>query len=194
MATPESSRDGEWARLMAAAQDGDAKSYERLLREIVPFVRTVAARRHGRRPDRLEDVVQDVLVTIHRVRHTYDPTRSFENWLATIAARRSIDALRRRSRVEAREIRDDLAYETFADAGANGEAEENLDRGLRAEGLRAAIATLPDSQREALELLKIREMSLIEAAEASGKSATALKVNVHRAIKSLRRRLKGDPA
>lgn len=177
---------------MAAAQDGDTKSYERLLREIVPLVRTIAARRHGRHPDRLEDVVQDVLLTVHRVRHTYDPARSFENWLATIAARRSIDLLRRRGRLDAREVRDDLAYETFVDAAANGEAEENLDRETRAEGLRAAVANLPDGQREALELLKIQEMSLIEAAEASGKSVAALKVNVHRAIKTLRQRLKGS--
>jgi RNA polymerase sigma-70 factor (ECF subfamily) len=178
---------------MAAAQDGDARAYERLLRDIVPFVRTVAARRHGRRPDRLEDVVQDVLVTIHRVRHTYDPARSFEHWLAAIAERRSIDALRRRSRLESREISDDAAYETFADLRANEEAEESVDRGLRADSLHAAVATLPASQREAVELLKIREMSLIEAAEVSGKSVAALKVNVHRAIKSLRRRLKGYP-
>ena len=188
MAAPEgSTRDRDWSRLMASAQNGDRRAYEQLLRDVLPFIRTVVARQH-RRPDRLEDVVQDVLVTLHRVRHTYDPERSFENWIATIARRRSIDALRRRGRLDAAEVRDEHAYETFADPRANNDAE----MGFRADGLRSAIAGLPEGQREAVELLKIKEMSLAEASQVSGKSVAALKVNVHRAIKTLRARLKGS--
>src|SRR5262245_57557210 len=93
-------RDREWSALMAAAQGGDRAAYERLLREILPFLRALAARQH-RRPDRIEDVVQEALLTVHRVRHTYDPTRPFAPWLAAIARRRSIDALRRRGRTDA---------------------------------------------------------------------------------------------
>src|SRR5258708_6752361 len=78
---PETARS--WAALMAAAQDGDRQAYARLLREILPFVRAVAGRRHGT-PDRVEDVVQDVLLTVHRVRQTYDPGLPFEPWLAAI--------------------------------------------------------------------------------------------------------------
>ena len=103
---------------MAAAQDGDRRAYERLLREIVPFVRSIARRRHSS-ADRVEEVVQDVLLTVHRVRHTYDPNRPFSHWVAMIAQRRSIDALRRRTRRDAFEISDPAAYETFADPGAN---------------------------------------------------------------------------
>jgi RNA polymerase sigma factor (sigma-70 family) len=171
---------------MAAAQDGDSIAYERLLRDIVPFIRAVVAKQN-RRPDRLEDVVQDVLLTLHRVRHTYDPSRPFSHWLAALARRRSIDALRRRTRVDAAEISDERSYETFADPAAN----RIIERREREAGLDAAIATLPDSQREAIELLKLREMSLSEAARTSGKSIAALKVNVHRALKTLKARLSG---
>ena len=45
-----------------------------------------------------EDAVQDTLLTLHTLRHTFDPTRPFGPWLATIAARRAIDRLRRRGR------------------------------------------------------------------------------------------------
>src|SRR5579859_4431481 len=90
--------DLRWSRLMAAAQGGDREAYRRLLGEIVPFIRAIVARQH-RMADRAEDVVQDVLLTLHRVRHTYDPGRSFKHWLAMIARRRSIDALRRRLRL-----------------------------------------------------------------------------------------------
>lgn len=173
--------------MMAAAQGGDRAAYERLLRDILPFIRAVVVRQH-RAPDRIEDVVQDVLLTVHRVRHTYDPSRPFSHWLAAVARRRSIDALRRRGRTEASEVSDERAYETFADPRANRE----MKMRDRAAGLAGAVAGLPRGQREALELVKLRELSLAEASRASGKSIAALKVNVHRAIKSLRAQLIGD--
>ena len=180
-------RNAEWSRLMRAAQDGDRAAYERLLRDILPFIRAIAGRWHSRR-DRAEDVVQDILLTVHRVRHTYDPARPFSHWLATIAKRRAIDALRRRGRTEKFEIADEDAYVTFADPAANTEAASRA----QSSGLGAAISSLPEGQREALELVKLREMSLAEAAKLSGKSIGALKVNVHRAIKSLRAQMKGE--
>lgn len=179
-------REREWSALMAAAQGGDHAAYERLLREILPFVRALAARQH-RAPDRIEDVVQDVLLTVHRVRHTYDPTRPFDRWLASIAKRRSIDALRRRGRTQAAELFDAKAYETFPDP----RAKEQMEVRDRAAGLGPAIANLPRGQREALELLKLRELSLAEASRASGKSVASLKVSVHRAIRALRAQLLG---
>ncbi len=179
-------QDREWSRLMAAAQDGDRAGYERLLREILPLLRSIAGRWH--RADRAEDVVQDILLTIHRVRHTYDPSRPLSHWLATIAKRRAIDALRSRGRTEKIEVFDEDSYVTFADPAANKESSVRD----QAPGLGAAIAALPDSQREALELLKLRELSLAEASTVSGKSISALKVNVHRAIKSLRAQIKKE--
>lgn len=188
--TDEPDRGGDglrWARLMAAAQEGNQADYARLLREVVPLVRAVASHHH-RAPDRVDDVVQDVLLTIHRIRQTYDPSRPFIPWLVAVARRRSIDALRRRIRTEGAEVRDDTSYETFADPLANREREGHEAADL----LAGAIAALPRGQREALELLKLKEMSLIEASAASGQSVGGLKVNVHRAIKALRARLKGE--
>jgi RNA polymerase sigma factor (sigma-70 family) len=180
-------RDEAWSRLMAAAQDGDRTAYETLLRECVPYIRAVVRNAH-RTPDRAEEVVQEVLLTVHRVRHTYDPKRPFRPWLAAIARRRSVDALRRRTRVESRETFDPLAYETFADPGANRERY----RPDSAAALRDAVEALPARQREALRLVKLRDMTLAEASAASGISIAALKVNVHRAIRTLRRKLSGE--
>jgi RNA polymerase sigma-70 factor (ECF subfamily) len=179
--------DATWSAWMAAAQDGDRAAYERLLRDCVPFLRAIAGRYH-RTTDRREDVVQDILLTLHRVRHTYDPARPFTHWLATIASRRSIDALRRRSRTEKIEVFDEQAYETFSDPAAN----KQMSARDEAPALASAIATLPEGQRQALELLKLRELSLAEASQLTGKSVSALKVNVHRAIKALRTQLKGE--
>ena len=64
----------ELARLMAAAQDGDKRAYATLLQAVTPYLRA-QARRYLRNPHDVEDVVQDILLTLHRVRQTYDPTR-----------------------------------------------------------------------------------------------------------------------
>jgi RNA polymerase sigma-70 factor (ECF subfamily) len=185
--TETSDTESRWCGLMKAAQDGDKTAYDRLLREIAPFIRALAMRQH-RTPDWIEDAVQEVLLTVHRVRHTYDPNRPFKPWLATITQRRCIDLLRRHGRTSARETSNDTAYETFPDPRANRPMEVYAAK----EGLDEAIAGLPEQQREAVELLKLQEMSLKEASDASGRSVGALKVNMHRAIKSLRARLIGE--
>ncbi len=58
--------------------------------------------------------------------------------------------------------------------------------------LKRAIADLPIGQRQAVELLKLKELSLKEAAATSGMSVAALKVSVHRGLKALRARLTDD--
>src|SRR5262249_41630836 len=118
---------------------------------------------------------------------TYDPSRPFKPWLAAIAGRRFIDALRRKIRTAGHEVQNDAAYETFADPQSNVEVEANA----AAQFVARAVASLPPGQRQALELLKLKEMSLIEASAVWGQSTASLKVAVHRAIKALRARL-GD--
>ncbi|CCD92175.1 Sigma-24 (FecI-like) [Bradyrhizobium sp. ORS 375] len=187
-AAPEASRatipDTEWAILMAHAQDGDRAAYQRLLREITPYLRSLAARRH-RDPGDIEDAVQDVLLTVHAIRHTFDPTRPFGPWLVTIAKRRFIDRLRSQGRRRRREL--PLAAEHEAVAALQVRFDEGSDR----RELKKAIDELPPMQRQAVHLLRLREMSLKEASQASGMSIASLKVNVHRAVKNLRRML-GD--
>ena len=180
-------QESAWAGLMRAAQAGDAQSYEQLLRAIVPFIRSLA-RRYSRGATAAEDVVQDVLLCVHRIRHTWDPARPFCPWLAAIAARRGIDRIRRDSRISRHELNDEAAYETFAAPAANNET-----GALRAaEQIEPLLAALPERQRQALEATKLRGLSLAQAAEESGQSVAALKVNVHRAVKSLRRLLGND--
>ena len=175
-----------WRDLMVAAQDGDGPAYAALLRECVPLIRT-HARQRGVPADRADDVVQDVLLTIHRVRHTYDPARPFTPWLRAIAQRRAIDALRRSGRQGARELHAPLAYEDYPDPAAA--ADQVLADAGRAARLNAAVATLPPGQRQALEQLGLQDRSLAEASAATGRSAGALKVNLHRGLKALRARL-----
>ncbi len=177
---------GTWGSLMAAAQAGDRTSYTRLLAAVTPYLRAIA-RRSLRAPEDVEDAVQDVLLTIHQIRHTYDPSRPFAPWLVTITRRRIIDRIRVRSRLLANEVGVDLQAESFA-------AIEPVDAWAPDQDyseLLAAIRELPPGQRQAVELLKLKELSLKEASAASGLSVGALKVAGHRAYKALRVALSG---
>src|ERR1700712_5345281 len=104
------------APLMRAAQDGDAKAYQALLRGCIPVIAAIA-RQQRLPPDRVDDVVQETLMTIHRARATYDPQLRFLPWLRAIAHRRAIDLLRRHGRSAGHETHDPAAYEGHADAG-----------------------------------------------------------------------------
>ena len=182
----EDARDRELAALMSAAQDGDRAAYARLLRDCEPVIRR-AGRRAGIADDRLEDVVQDTLLTLHNARQTYDPSRSFTAWLSVIAQRRAVDVLRRTGRTGRREVHAPVAYDTEPDDAADGA--RLLETAGDVRELRDAIAALSPVQREAVERLALREQTLAEAATDTGRTAGALKVNLHRAIKVLRERL-----
>lgn len=171
----------DWSIFMARAQGGDREAYRRLLEEIVPYIRSIAVRYIRDRAD-IEDAVQDCLTTIHAVRHTYDPLRPFGPWLVAIARRRIIDGLRRRGRMATHETSLDEEHETFAAPETNFHEAASDSRALR-----EALEQLPPGQREAVRLLKLQEMSLKEAAAATGMSIAALKVATHRGIKGLRR-------
>jgi RNA polymerase sigma-70 factor (ECF subfamily) len=178
-------RDLDWSILMARAQSGDDMAYRRLLEDIAPYLRSLAARRHRDASD-VEDSVQDILLTLHAIRHAYDPARPFGPWLVTIANRRIIDRLRRQARSrKSRETLFEAGYETFSAPQANLQETE-----LEGHSLRKAVERLPDGQRRAIQLLKLEEMSLKEAASVSGMSVASLKVATHRALKSLRKMLR----
>ncbi len=189
---PETTQDPEqWARWMLLAQDGDRDAYHSLLQAITPYLRAITRRYLGG-SDETEDAVQDVLMLVHGIRHTYERGRPFKPWLGTLASRRCIALLRRRSH----RLHSSIDREGDAHDAAHGGygPDENAIRDHESSRLRRAVAALPERQREAIRLLRLNELSLKEAA-ASDQSIGSLKVACHRAIKSLQVALagKGSP-
>jgi RNA polymerase sigma-70 factor (ECF subfamily) len=174
-------------KLMFLAQRGDSVSYSELLNEITPLLRRVVRRqRPFLSPEDIEDLVQDTLLSMHSVRATYDVERPFLPWLFAINRNRLADAARRYSRTESHHVAIDDTNVTFGTAVANTITEAYGDP----QALQRAIGGLPPGQRDAIEMLKLKEMSLKEASESSGMSIGALKVATHRAMSALRKLLK----
>lgn len=180
---PEDRMDREWSALMRAAQDGDQQAYARLLRAILPHVRGLVRRRvFAGAEAEIEDIVQEVLLSLHLVRHTYDPGRPFRPWLAGIVRHRLLDSARRHYR----RFRHEIAVETLPETSAQSAANSGQDESDEIAALRQAMASLSPGQRQAFELLKLRGLSLKQAAAETGMSVAALKVAAHRAYRSLK--------
>ena len=174
--------EDRWGEWMSQAQGGDRQAYDRLLHSVLPRLRAFVRSRVWDQ-NIAEDVVQNVLLSIHQARHTYRPERPFGPWLRAIARNAVIDSLRSRGvrvRVEVPLV--DL--DTAVDRGPAPDAQRGLSPVLS-----AALAELPATQREAVELLHLQELSSAEAAEKLGISAVALRVRAHRGYKALRARL-----
>jgi len=170
-----------WACLMARAQDGDRQAYRALLIAITPYIRALT-RRALRDAADVDEVVQDVLLTLHQIRHTYDPSRPFAPWLATIARRRIVDRVRWNANHTAQKMASVAALLTETPTERHSPQDER-------NGLREAIDALPERQRHAIELLKLRGLTLQEVSQQTGMSIGSLKAATHRAFKALRRLL-----
>jgi RNA polymerase sigma factor (sigma-70 family) len=176
-------KDKVFAALMQRAQSGSEGAYVHLLQELRPVIaRMIRRQMASASPSDHDDVLQEVLMSIHAARATYDPTRPFIPWLKAIVTNRAIDFLRRQKRNAAGPVLTEQAAADIADDSA-GDAVARYDA---VDAVQKAISKLPAGQRSAIELLKLREMSLREAAAVSGMSIGALKASVHRAVRTLR--------
>jgi RNA polymerase sigma-70 factor (ECF subfamily) len=177
--------DHRLSELMRAAQDGDRLAYATLLTEVATTVRAFVRKRlHD--VESQEEVVQDVLLGIHRDRHTYDPERPFRPWMYAITRHRlsdHLEKLRRRSQIEV------LAeVETEDPASADASARDQRAPSI----LRQALAQLSKAQREVIQMLKLDGLSVAEISTRTGLTVSTVKVTAHRGYKRLRA-LIGDP-
>jgi RNA polymerase sigma-70 factor (ECF subfamily) len=177
--------EARWGEWMAAAQQGDRDAYDRLLHSILPRLRGFVGAR-VRDPSMTEDVVQNVLLSIHQARHTYRPERPFGPWLRAIARNASIDALRARG-VRTRFEVSLTEIESAPSGGPSPDVSQKISPVLT-----QALEELPPAQREAVELLHVHELSSAEAAQKLGISAVALRVRAHRGYKALRAKLRRE--
>lgn len=161
-----------FVRLMIAAQAGDSRAYTVLLTEVQLWLERYFRRRVA--PAQLDDLVQEVLMALHAKRATWDETRAFLPWLAAIARYRWVDHLRRVYRSAEDALEDQ-------DSAEDGDEEAVLAR----MSLERLFVHLPQGQCEAIDLVKIKGLSVTEAAERSGQSESLIKVNIHRGLRKL---------
>ena len=172
-------REARWRIWMVAAQAGDTPAFEKLLGELIPYLRSFVHRRLLNAAA-AEDVVQNILISIHRARGTYRAERSFKPWLHAIARNATIDQARQQTRRSQREISLE-ADGVLEPSSAPVEPSSRLSPELE-----GALSALPDAQRQAVELIHIHGYSIAEAAAEAGATKAALKVRAHRGYRAMR--------
>ena len=171
-------------RLMVSSQSGDAQAYQALLRALSGHLRGFFRRRLSRLPDEVEDLVQETLLAIHNQRHTYDPLQPLTAWIHAIARYKLVDMLRRHGqRAALTDPLDDVMDLLAASSDEALEARRDLMQ---------LLALLPDKQRLPILHVKIEGLSVAETAALTGLSEPAVKIGVHRGLKALAARIRGD--
>lgn len=180
-------REPEWAELMRAANRGDAEAYRRVLEGLAPVVRGLAGRslaRYGLSAGEAEDIVQETLLAVHLKRQTWDEDRPLLPWVRAIAENKVIDNLRRRGG------RTHIPLDVLCDLGeepAAGDPAAALT--LDAERMMAHLKGRP---RDIVVAISIQGASAREVAGRFGMTEGAVRVALHRALKSLAAAFRDD--
>jgi RNA polymerase sigma factor (sigma-70 family) len=175
-------RRPDWDALMHAAVGGDANSYKALLETLPAFLRLITRRgyaRFGVQPDDVEDVVQEVLLAIHLKRHTWKVGAPVVPWIMAIARNKLIDALRRRGR------RVHIPLETVADVLEAEAPETQPDRQTDLHDVLRLLDQLKPRQREIVRSISIDGHSIRDVARRLDMSEGAVRVTLHRALKTM---------
>ncbi len=175
----ELTKDELWQALAAEAQSGDKRAYASLLHDISPFIKSVIANSLSNQ-DWVDDITQDVLISVHKSLNSYSPDRPFKPWLKAIIQFRRTDLLRKhykdkRTKESAQENTDIFSQNVTFQA-TSGELKD----------IEKALDTLPDKQKTIFRMMKIEGYSAKEVASKMDMSVSAVKVTAHRTTNKLK--------
>lgn len=168
----------QWNEWAASAQGGDKRAYHALLKDIAPFIYKVVTPKLSN-PSWADDVVQDVLLSVHKSLHTYSADKAFKPWLSAIIEFRRTDYLRKhyRKRDNQQTSIDNAVFsdEFVTKPSVTGELKD----------IEAALQRFTDKQRTLFTMMRIEGYTAKEVAEKMDMTESAVKVSVHRMTKDL---------
>lgn len=174
-------KEASLAAQFLAANAGDSGAYHQFLSAITPIIRTIALQKnHGVVQRNAEDIVQDVLLSIHAKRHTWDQTQPVLPWVYAIMRHRVIDYMRKHGRTGAQHINiDDVSEEQLVD---EEQFTERIDLPRHIARLRGRLHTVTKA-------IGLEGKSIEETSREHGMSENAVRIAFHRALKQLRKGL-----
>ena len=167
--------------LMQESLAGDQRAYSALLQETSRMLRPFLAKRLSF-ANEVDDLLQEILISIHKARHTYDGSRPYKPWVYAIAKFRLHDHLRAHYSDQLRHADDLSELEDFL--------HENVtESAISYESISVEVQKLPEKQATILRLMHQEGYTAKEVAEKIGMKESAVKVAAHRAYKILRQKL-----
>lgn len=166
------------ANLFRSGLEGNQEAYARFLRSITPLLKRMVGKRMNACD--VDDVVQEILISIHKARHTYDGGRPLMPWLASIAKFRITDHLRKHyTQRQDKTVNIDELENILSDVTEGDAANESIDELL--EGV-------PETQKRILTLMHVEGYTAKEVGNRMDMNESAVKVAAHRAIKKIRKK------
>lgn len=166
---------------MQRSLNGDQRAYASLLQETARLLRPFLARRLSF-ANEVDDLTQEILISIHKARHTYDGLRPYKPWAYAIAKFRLHDFLRAH-------YADQLRHAEDFDEIEESLPENVTETGFSYESIHAEVQKLPEKQATILQMMHQDGYTAKEVAEKIGMNESAVKVAAHRAYKVLRKLL-----
>ncbi|PJZ40378.1 RNA polymerase subunit sigma-70 [Leptospira kmetyi] len=175
----------ECSLLIRKAREGDSRSYEKFLRLVTGILRSYLVPRINNAEDR-EDLVQEILIALHKARDSYRADRHPAPWVFAIARYKTIDYLRKKKTGDRTFTTDNLEF--FASPEPIEEEEPEKAREI----LKEWLNVLDERQKQILTHLKLDGMSVREVSERTGLSESNIKVITHRAVQKIRKHFSLD--
>ncbi len=168
-----------WAELIKKVETlKDTSAFEQLFNHFAPRVKAFLMK-SGADPQMAEECSQEVMATVWRKAHLFDPSRaSASTWIFTIARNKKIDAIRKQNRPEPEQLYPDLDYEP--------DQESVVELQQETERLTLALGELPEKQRVLVEKAYLGELSHSEIAEITGLPLGTIKSRIRLALEKLR--------
>ena len=168
-----------WAELIKKVETlKDTSAFEELFNHFAPRVKAFLMK-SGADPQMAEECSQEVMATVWRKAHLFDPARaSVSTWIFTIARNKKIDAIRKLNRPEPEQLYPEQDYEP--------DQEEVVELQQETERLAAALGELPEKQRVLIEKAYLGELSHSEIAEITGLPLGTIKSRIRLALEKLR--------
>ncbi len=173
------SQSEKWKELAALAQGGDKRAYSELLSTIVPFIKARISPQLAN-PDWVDDITQDVLISVHKSLHSYSPDRPFTPWLMAVVQFRKTDFLRKHYKSR------DLKQASHENAEIFSKNVTNSAHTGELKDIEAALESLPENQQKIFKMMKVEGYSAKEVAKEMDMSVSAVKVSAHRTTHKLK--------
>jgi RNA polymerase sigma-70 factor (ECF subfamily) len=172
-------------QLMLRSTEGDSAAYQQLLNQLTHFLKQWF---QSKKIDStlIDDLIQEILIAIHKSRHTYDQKRNFTSWFLAIAHYKYSDFLRHHYKTKNHtEINEDFIATKSLENFYTENSQNHQD-------ITPYLDQLSEQQKKILVYAKIDELSIKQIACLLDLSESNVKVNIHRSIQKLKNLIRGE--
>ncbi|MBI4326178.1 MAG: sigma-70 family RNA polymerase sigma factor [Chloroflexi bacterium] len=175
------------SELIAAVLQGDAASFEPLVKKYQPRV-FATVRRYARREDEVEDIVQEVFIKAFQKLASFRAEAPFEHWLMRLTVRICYDFLRSHQRNREITVADisDPEHDWLERCAARPQEASETSAAAR-QLVQKILSQLSPAARLVITLLEIEERSVKEISGLTGWSVPLVKVRAFRARAEMRK-------